>query len=302
MDFLRLLQFVVPDECHDRACQYPAKQFCETHQDLCCTTCACRMHVNCTFEDIPDPKEIKNTLHLLHKQLIILEKEGQKRDIEFWNKGYTEDLKKHQDEFAQLLPHFIEAFKSNDVGELIKVEKLILPFKTQLESSECKSQLALHEFNRSTLPFMYESTEAIYREKEVAERVFRKVERISAELVAKKDNKIQKLEAEMLSKYELDTAEMKDRMELGSEQKIQEAQQQLDDQLKQEKDTCQQKIQQLKDVYEQKIQETEDICGQKIQQACQDADEKVKKAEEETQKIQVSLIIFGNYLIREIRK
>ena len=294
MDVLRLLQFVVPDECHDRACQYPAKQFCETHQDLCCTTCACRMHVKCRLRDIPDPKHIKDTLDLLCKQLDILEKEGQIRDIEHWCRGYTQDLRKYQEDFQQMLPRFIDAFKNKDMGELVNAEKLILPFKTQLESSECKSQLALHEFNRSTLPFMYESAEAIYREKEVTERVFRKVERISAELVSKKDNEVQKLEAEMLSKYELDTAEMKDRMELESGQKIQEAQQQLDDQLNQEKDTCQQKIQQLKDVYEQKIQETEDICGQKIQQACQDADEKVKKAEEETQKIQVSSTIFGN--------
>ena len=192
MEDIKLLQLIVPQDCHVQSCHYKAKKYCKSHLCLCCTTCACRMHVNCTFEDIPDPKEIKNTLHLLHKQLIILEKEGQKRDIEFWNKGYTEDLKKHQDEFAQLLPHFIEAFKSNDVGELIKVEKLILPFKTQLESSECKRQMALHEFNVRHTPSLFEPTEDMIREKEMAKRV----ERISTTLLKKMKSEIREAQVE----------------------------------------------------------------------------------------------------------
>ena len=76
MNKLKIQQFDIPDTCDIPICTYTAKHWCDRHQDLCCTICALRVHRECVLQSIPDPVVIKDTLELLHSQLMDMEQEA----------------------------------------------------------------------------------------------------------------------------------------------------------------------------------------------------------------------------------
>ena len=293
MNQLKIQEFEIPKKCDIAVCIYEAKHWCGKHQNLCCNTCGCQMHKECSLIRIPDPSNIKDTLELLRAQLESMEKEGQIYELEHWYQGYAQDLQAHTERFDIVVEHTIAAFASKTIAELAMAEELILKFGSELEKSDIKSQLATIYYNHHHTPSLCGPTEEMLRETAVAERVR------EMELVLRRQMNQQKNEEMAILRNRSDRENERNKKRFADMSydealaKKDELQKEHNILVRNNRSTMQKQIKKAKEDFDlekqtllQEIQQLKDDHKHKIQQMQQDTNKRFSKAKNKKVKAQ----------------
>ena len=163
-----------------------------------------------------------------------MEQEADNYKMEHWYNGFTQDLKSYADRLDDILNLTIIAFESNIVGELAKIEKLILDFRHLFEQSECKKQMAYTYYDHQHTPSLCGPAEQMAREVLITERVRAIESALRHQMNTQKNEEM----AELKRKKKNEINRIKKILEDKSEEKTQRTKAQLEREYSLKEDNC----------------------------------------------------------------